>query len=146
MLGPWVTCLLLPIAVPVSGGGQVTIAAVSGRAGAAIPTGAGRVGRSGCAWEKEGAEQSQAGLLQRSVLPAQSHTIGIQQGQCHCRHQGIEKKNLKKKKRGTITLNNFCYFYSLKAGFWGYEWNLCTQYFRLTGKKNYKCCIYLQVR
>lgn len=41
--------------------------------------------------------------------------------------------------------NYFCYFYFQNAGFWGYEWNLCTQYFRLAGKKKYKCCTHLQV-
>lgn len=79
-------------------------------------------------------KQSQAGLLQRSVLPTQSHPIGIQQGQCHCRQQGQ-----KKKKKGTIMLNYFCYFYSLKAGFW----DLCTEYFRLAGNKKYKCSKHL---
>lgn len=141
MLGTWVSCLLLSFAVPVPGGGQVTIAAVSGRAGAAIPTGAGRAGRSGCAWEKDGAELGWALAELCAACPKSHHWTAAETMPLQTpRHSKINKQ-----KKGTITLNYFCYFYPLKAGFWGYEWNLCTQYFRLAGKKNYKCCTHLRV-
>lgn len=76
-----------------------------GQEGRAVP------GRSCC---KEEAEPSWA-LAELCAAYPKSHHWNPG------RTKPLQATRQREKKNGTIMLNYFCYFYSLKAGFWGYE-------------------------